>query len=66
MQRCVCEYTYSRLAKGLTYYLSLVAQNAYGLESDFSGQVSVNTCEYKLGPQEKEISCRGRLKPLYR
>ena len=55
----VCEYTYSRLAKGLTYYLSLVAQNAYGLESDFSGQVSVNTCEYKLGPKKKKFRAEG-------
>ena len=62
----MCEYTFSRLAKGLTYYLSLVAQNAYGLESGFSGEVSVNTCEYRLGPKKKEISCRWWLRPFYR
>jgi len=55
----ICEYKYSRLAKGLTYYLSLVAQNAYGLESDFSGEISVNTCEYKLGPQKKKFRAEG-------
>jgi hypothetical protein len=55
----VCGYTYSRLAKGLTYYIALVAQNAYGLESDYSGEISVNTCEYKLGPKKKKFRAEG-------
>jgi hypothetical protein len=55
----VCEYSYSRLAKGLTYYLALVAQNEYGLESDFSGEISINTCEYKLGPKKKKFRSEG-------
>jgi hypothetical protein len=54
-----CEYSYSRLAKGLTYYIALVAQNEYGLESDFSSEISINTCEYKLGPKKKKFRAEG-------
>jgi hypothetical protein len=55
----ICEYTYSHLAEGFTYYFSLVAQNAHGLESSFSGEVSVNTCEYSLGPKKKKFRAWG-------
>ena len=57
----ICEYTYSRLAEGFTYYFSLVAQNAHGLESGFSGEVSVNTCEYRLGSKKKKFRAGGGL-----
>ena len=60
----ICEYKYSRLAKGLTYYLALVAQNAYGLESNFSGEISVNTCEYSVGPKKKKFRAEGGMGTL--
>lgn len=55
----VCVYTFSRLDNGLTYYLALAAENKDGLESSFSGEVSINTCKYSLVRKKKKFNARG-------
>jgi hypothetical protein len=47
------------LKKGLLYYFAATAYNAYGVESDFSGEVVISTCTYKISPKRKTFKAAG-------
>jgi hypothetical protein len=47
------------LKKGLLYYFAATAYNEYGVESDFSGEVVVSTCTYKITPKKKTFKATG-------
>jgi hypothetical protein len=49
----------SKLAKGYHYYFAVTAYNEAGQESDFSEELVVNTCKYKLSPGRKTFSSEG-------
>jgi hypothetical protein len=49
----------SKLAKGYHYYFAATAYNDAGEESDFSEEVMVNTCTYKLSPGRKTFKPEG-------
>ena len=49
----------SKLAKGYYYYFAVTAYNDAGEESDFSEELTVNTCTYKLSPSRKKFKPEG-------
>jgi len=49
----------SKLAKGQHYYFAVTAYNQTGQESDFSEELVVNTCTYKLSPGKKTFKPEG-------
>lgn len=49
----------NRLAKGNQYYFAVTAYNGAGQESDFSEELVVNTCTYKLSPRKKTFKPEG-------
>lgn len=49
----------SKLAKGTHYYFAVTAYNQAGQESDFSEELVVNTCTYKLSPRKKTFKPEG-------
>jgi hypothetical protein len=49
----------SKLAKGYHYYFAVTAYNQEGQESDFSEELTVNTCTYKLSPSRKKFKPEG-------
>jgi hypothetical protein len=49
----------SKLAKGYHYYFAVTAYNDAGEESDFSEELTVNTCTYKLSPGRKTFKSEG-------
>ena len=49
----------SKLAKGYHYYFAVTAYNEAGQESDFSEELTVNTCTYKLSPSRKKFKPEG-------
>ena len=49
----------SKLAKGQHYYFAVTAYNDAGQESDFSEEVAVNTCTFRLSPSKKTFKPEG-------
>jgi hypothetical protein len=49
----------SKLAKGYHYYFAVTAYNEAGQESDYSEELVVNTCKYKLSPGRKTFKPEG-------
>jgi hypothetical protein len=49
----------SKLAKGYYYYFAVTAYNEAGQESDFSEELIINTCTYKLSPRRKKFKPEG-------
>jgi hypothetical protein len=49
----------SKLDKGYHYYFAVTAYNQEGQESDFSEELAVNTCTYKLSPGKKTFKPEG-------
>ena len=49
----------SKLAKGYHYYFAVTAYNEAGQESDYSEELVVNTCKYKLSPGKKTFNPEG-------
>ena len=49
----------SKLAKGYHYYFAVTAYNEAGQESDYSEELVVNTCKYKLSPGRKKFKPEG-------
>jgi hypothetical protein len=49
----------SKLAKGYHYYFAVTAYNEAGQESDYSEELVVNTCKYKLSPGRKTFNPEG-------
>ena len=49
----------SKLAKGYHYYFAVTAYDEAGQESDFSEELTVNTCMYKLSPGRKTFKPEG-------
>jgi hypothetical protein len=47
------------LKKGMNYYFAATAYNSYGLESNFSDELMLNTCSYKLSPKKKKFKAAG-------
>jgi hypothetical protein len=49
----------SKLAKGYHYCFAITAYNEAGQESDFSEELVINTCSYKLSPSRKTFKPEG-------
>jgi len=49
----------SKLAKGQHYYFAVTAYNYAGEESDYSEELMVNTCTFKLSPGKKTFKPEG-------
>jgi hypothetical protein len=49
----------SKLEKGYHYYFAVTAYDEAGQESDFSEELTVNTCTYKLSPSRKTFKPEG-------
>jgi len=54
----------SHLEKGQNYYFAVTAFNAAGEESDFSEEISVNTCTYRLFRKKRVFNAEGGVKKI--
>jgi len=54
----------SHLEKGQNYYFAVTAFNAAGEESDFSEEIAVNTCAYKLFLKRRVFKATGGIKKI--
>ena len=54
----------SGLEKGQKYYFAVTALNEAGQESDFSEEISVNTCTYRLFRKKRSFNTAGGIKKI--
>lgn len=54
----------SHLEKGQNYYFAVTAFNAAGEESDFSEEISANTCSYRLFRKKRVFNAAGGVKKI--
>jgi len=54
----------SHLEKGQNYYFAVTAFNAAGEESDFSEEIAVNTCTYRLFQKKRVFNTAGGVKKI--
>jgi hypothetical protein len=54
----------SHLEKGQNYYFAVTAFNGAGEESDFSDEIAVNTCTYKLFLKRRVFKATGGVKKI--
>jgi len=54
----------SHLEKGQNYYFAVTAFNGAGEESDFSEEIAVNTCAYKLFKKRRVFKATGGVKKI--
>lgn len=52
------------IEKGQNYYFAVTAFNEAGQESDFSEEISVNTCSYKIFPKKRVFNTAGGIKKI--
>jgi hypothetical protein len=54
----------SHLEKGQNYYFAVTALSSAGQESDFSEEIAVNTCTYKLFRKRRVFKATGGIKKI--
>ncbi len=54
----------SGLKKGQNYYFAVTALNGAGQESDFSDEIDINTCTYKLLQKKRVFNALGGVKKV--